>query len=60
MEDHRIKFESEPGDAIFHCKGAKRKDTGQYRVTLKNEYGADSGLVHLTVIGKFTLVYTNH
>ncbi|XP_014665457.1 PREDICTED: twitchin-like isoform X3 [Priapulus caudatus] len=49
-QDKRITFDNEPGVSIFNCRGAKRGDSGQYRVTLKNDFGADSGLVHLTVI----------
>ena len=38
--------------AKLHVPVSERKDTGKYKIALKNEFGEDSGDIDVIVLGK--------
>jgi len=38
------------------CRGAERKDTAKYVITVSNEHGEDSAEIDLVVLGQYATV----
>ena len=51
-------------EILFHIDDSNRLDSGKYKITAENEFGSDSGFLHVTVIDRpdppvGPVVYTN-
>jgi len=49
-------FQTTENQAILVIKDATRKDTGPYKLTLKNASGAVEGTINVTVLGTYAVI----
>ncbi|XP_054161595.1 twitchin-like isoform X2 [Oppia nitens] len=50
--DDTHSIETEPNHTLFMLSKSKRKDTGSYTITAKNDYGTDEAVVDVKVLSK--------